>query len=195
MKRVLTRNWDLVLISGILGIIFGTATLFMPGITLIVLVALFGTYALISGVMNVVVAIKDRKGNDDWWLLLLYGLVSIAAGMLTFVYPGITAEVLFYVIVAWAIASGVVEIILAIQLRREIDNEWLLALSGILSIALGIVLVSQPAAGLLAVLWMIGGYAIVSGTMLIVLSFRLRKFENAVENLAQKIEYRHAHEQ
>ncbi len=181
MKHILTTNWDLVLLRGILAILFGVATLAMPAITLVVLVVLFGAYALVSGIMTTIMAIKDRKANDDWWLWLLYGLVSIAAGVLTFVYPGITAVSLFYVIVAWAIVSGVLEIILAIQLRKVIEGEWLLVLSGILSVGFGILLIAQPVAGALTVLWLIGIYAIAFGVMLVVLAFRLRNLAVEVE--------------
>jgi uncharacterized membrane protein HdeD (DUF308 family) len=177
MKRLLANNWDMVLVRGILAVLFGIATLFLPGITLIVLVALFGGYALIDGVISIVIAIKDRKENNKWWLLLLFGLVSIAAGVVTFAWPGITAISLFYIIVGWAIVSGVVEVILAVQLRKEIEGEWLLVLDGILSVAFGILLATQPAIGLLAVLWMIGVYGIAGGVTLIALAFRLRNFE------------------
>ncbi len=186
MKHMLVANWDLVLIRGILAILFGLATLLLPPITLIVLVVLFGAYALISGLMNTIMSIKDRKENSDWWLWLLLGLVSIAAGVLTFVYPGITAISLFYVIVAWAIASGILEIILAIQFRKVIENEWLLILAGILSVVFGVLCILQPVAGALSVLWLIGIYAIAYGVLLVVLSFRLRdvavKIENALTN-------------
>lgn len=192
MKRLLANNWDMVLVQGILAVLFGIATLALPGITLIALVALFGGYALIDGVISIVIAIKDRKENDKWWLLLLSGLVSVAAGVVTFAWPGITAISLFYVIVGWAIASGVVEVILAIQLRKEIEGEWLLVLDGILSVAFGILLATQPAIGLLAVLWMIGAYGIAGGVTLIVLAFRLRNFE--VKDDALQANFRQVHQ-
>jgi uncharacterized membrane protein HdeD (DUF308 family) len=182
MKHMLVNNWDMVLIRGILAVLFGLATLLMPGITLVVLVILFGTYALIDGIMTIVMAIKERKAQSDWWLWVTFGLVSIAAGVVTFLYPGITAVSLFYVIVAWAIAGGVLEIILAIQLRKAIEGEWLLVLDGILSVAFGILLMAQPVAGALTVLWLIGIYAIVYGGMLIVLAFRLRNLSSEVEH-------------
>lgn len=191
MKRLLANNWDMVLVQGILAVLFGIATLALPGITLIALVALFGGYALIDGVISIVIAIKDRKENDKWWLLLS-GLVSVAAGVVTFAWPGITAISLFYVIVGWAIASGVVEVILAIQLRKEIEGEWLLVLDGILSVAFGILLATQPAISLLAVLWMIGAYGIAGGVTLIVLAFRLRNFE--VKDDALQANFRQVHQ-
>ena len=183
MKHILSLNWDLVLLRGILAILFGIATLVLPPMTLVVLVTLFGAYALVSGIITTIMAIKDRKEQSDWGLYLLYGLVSIAAGVLTFVYPGITTISLFYVIVAWAIASGILEIVLAIQLRKVIKGEWWLVLSGILSVVFGILCLVQPVAGALSVLWLIGLYAIVYGAALVVLAFRLRDVEVKVDNL------------
>jgi uncharacterized membrane protein HdeD (DUF308 family) len=181
VKHILVTNWDLVLLRGIMAILFGIAALVMPAITLVVLVVLFGAYALISGVMNTIMAIKDRKEQHDWWLWLLLGLVSIAAGVLTFVWPGSTAISLFYLIVAWAITSGLMEIILAIQLRKVIEGEWLMLLNGILSVVFGIICTVQPVAGALSILWLISIYAIAYGTAMVVLAFRLR-------NLAAKAE-------
>jgi uncharacterized membrane protein HdeD (DUF308 family) len=183
MKHILSLNWDLVLLRGIIAILFGVATLVLPPITLVVLVTLFGAYALVNGLITSIMAIKDRKEQSDWGLYLLYGLVSIAAGVLTFVYPGITTISLFYVIVAWAIASGILEIMLAIQLRKVIKNEWWLVLSGILSVVFGILCIVQPVAGALSVLWLISVYAIAYGALLVVLAFRLRNVEVKIDNL------------
>jgi uncharacterized membrane protein HdeD (DUF308 family) len=192
MKHILVSNWDMFLVRGILAILFGIATLLMPGITLVVLVVLFGAYALLDGVVVSILAIKDRKAHSDWWLMLLTGLVSIAAGVLTFAWPGITAVSLFYVIIAWAIATGTFEVIYAIRFRKEIEGEWLLVLDGILSVAFGILLIAQPIPGALAVLWMIGVYGIAYGTMLVVLAFRLRNLD--VKDDAQQVEHSHVHQ-
>jgi uncharacterized membrane protein HdeD (DUF308 family) len=124
--------------------------------------------------------------------MLLTGLVSVAAGVVTFVWPGITAASLFYVIVAWAVATGIFEVIYAIQFRKIIEGEWLLVLDGILSVAFGILLVAQPIAGALAVLWIIGVYGIAYGVMLVVLAFRLRNLD--IKFNAQQIEHRPAHQ-
>jgi uncharacterized membrane protein HdeD (DUF308 family) len=190
MKHILVSNWDMFLVRGILAILFGIATLLMPGITLVVLVVLFGGYALLDGVILSIVAIKDRKDHSDWWLILLTGLVSIAAGVVTFAWPGITAVSLFYVIAGWAIATGIFEAIYAIRFRKEIKGEWPLVLDGILSVAFGILLIAQPVAGALTVLWLIGVYAIAYGAMLVVLAFRLRNLE--VKTDAQQFEHRPA---
>ena len=121
-----------------------------------------------------------------WWMLVLQGILSVGAGILTLVYPGIVAIALLYLIAAWAIATGVMEIVAAIRLRKEIKGEWMMILAGIASIALGVILIAQPQAGLLVWLWWIGAYALASGVLLIMLSFRLRKAEK--ENKARIIE-------
>jgi uncharacterized membrane protein HdeD (DUF308 family) len=174
---MLVSNWDMFLARGILAILFGIVTLLMPGITLVVLIALFGAYTLVDGGFLSILALKNRKNDSDWWLMLLAGLVSIAAGIVTFVWPGITATGLFYVIVAWAILTGIFEVVYAIRFRNEIKGEWLLVLDGVLSVAFGSLLIAQPAAGALAIAWMIGVYAIACGVMLVVLAFRLRNLE------------------
>jgi uncharacterized membrane protein HdeD (DUF308 family) len=155
------------------GIVFGIITFFAPGISLAALVLLFGAYALMDGVLAIVSAVR-RRGADRWWLLLLEGLVGIGAGVLTFLWPAITAIVLLYVIAAWALVTGVFEIAAAIRLRKAITGEWLLALSGIFSVALGVLLVLFPGPGALAVVIWIGAYAFVFGALLFALGLRLR---------------------
>jgi uncharacterized membrane protein HdeD (DUF308 family) len=180
VKHLLVDNWNLLLVRGILAVLFGIATLLMPGITLIVLVVMFGAYALVEGILTSIMAIKERNEQSNWWLWLIFGLVSVGAGVTTFLWPGITAVSLFYVIVAWAITSGLLQIALAVELRKVIKDEWLLVLEGILTVGFGILLIAQPVAGALTVLWLIGVYAIANGVTLLVLALRLR-------NLAEKI--------
>ncbi|HEY3118229.1 MAG TPA: HdeD family acid-resistance protein [Chloroflexota bacterium] len=169
----LSRNWWAVSLRGLAGILFGIITFFAPGITLAALVLLFGAYAFADGVLAIVSAVR-RRGADRWWLLLLEGLVGIAAGVLTLLWPGITALALLYLIAAWALVTGAFEIAAAIRLRKVITGEWLLALSGIFSIALGVLLVLYPGPGALAVVIWIGAYAFVFGTLLFALGLRLR---------------------
>jgi uncharacterized membrane protein HdeD (DUF308 family) len=169
----LSRNWWAVSLRGLAGILFGIITFFAPAISLAALVLLFGAYALVDGVLAFVTAVR-RRGADRWWLLLLEGLVGIAAGVLTFMWPAITAVALLYLIAAWALVTGAFEIAAAIRLRKAISGEWLLALSGIFSIALGVLLVLFPGPAALAVTIWIGAYAFVFGALLFALGLRLR---------------------
>lgn len=169
----LTRNWWAIVLRGIAGILFGLITFFAPGISLAALVLLFGAYAFADGVLAIVTAVR-RRGADRWWLLLLEGLAGIAAGIVTLLWPGITAIALLYVIAAWALVTGVFEMAAAIRLRKVITGEWLLALSGVLSIALGVLLVLWPGPGALALVIWIGAYALVFGVLLVTLGIRLR---------------------
>jgi uncharacterized membrane protein HdeD (DUF308 family) len=155
----LTRNWCVVLIRGVAGVLFGIATFIAPVVSLAVLVLFFGAYALVDGVLAVVTAVRRRDVSDRWWMLLLEGLVGIAAGVVTLVWPGITALALLYVIAAWALLTGAFEIAAAIRLRKIIAGEWLLVLSGIASIGLGILLMIFPGPGALVMVLWIGAYA------------------------------------
>jgi uncharacterized membrane protein HdeD (DUF308 family) len=172
----LSRNWWLVLLRGIAAVLFGLTAFFWPGLTFAVLVLAFGAYVLIDGVFSLVSGFMSIGKSSRWWVFVLEGLVSIVMGVLTFVWPGVTALALIYLIAAWAVITGVLEVAAAIRLRKEIDNEWMLALSGVASVLLGILLVFQPAAGSVAVIWMIGAYALIFGVLMIVLSFRLRSW-------------------
>lgn len=177
MVTQLVRNWWAVGLRGLAGVLFGLAAFFWPGLTLAILVSLFGAYALVDGVFAIVTGIVAASKHERWGAILLEGIVGIAVGLVTFFRPGITALTLLYLIAAWAIITGVFEIAAAIRLRKEIEGEWLLGLSGIASVIMGALLVIMPGAGALALLWLIGSYAIVFGLLLIALAFRLRSLE------------------
>jgi uncharacterized membrane protein HdeD (DUF308 family) len=174
MLHALSRNWWLLLLRGIAAIIFGVLTFVWPGITLLTLVLLYGAYALVDGVLAIVAAITGDAPAPRWWLAIV-GLLGILVGILTFVWPGITAVVLLLFIAGWAIATGILQIVGAIRLRKEIDNEWLLIASGVLSVLFGLILVVQPGAGALALLYVIGFYAVLYGILLVGFSLRLRR--------------------
>jgi len=175
MLETLTRYWWAVVLRGAAAILFGIMALIWPDITVIVLVALFGAYALVDGVISLTSAISGRRGRGRRGWLIFEGIASILLGVLTFLWPDITALVLLWVIAVWALATGVLEIAAAVRLRREIQGEWLLALGGILSVLFGILLIVWPAAGALAVIFLIGIYAIVFGAALVGLGLRLRR--------------------
>ncbi|MGN6735998.1 MAG: HdeD family acid-resistance protein [Candidatus Binatia bacterium] len=174
--ETLAQNWWLVLLRGIAGIIFGILTFINPAISLAVLVLFFGAYSLVDGVLAIVSAIRWRGEVDRWWVLLIEGLAGVAAGVITLFWPGITALALLYVIAAWALITGILEIVAAIRLRKIIDGEWLLALTGVLSIAVGVLLALFPSAGALALVMWIGAYVAAAGVLLIALAFRLRSW-------------------
>jgi uncharacterized membrane protein HdeD (DUF308 family) len=171
----LARNWWALAIRGAAAIIFGLLTFIMPGVTLAVLVLLFGAYAIVDGIFNLIAAFRSAHDERPRWLLALEGLVSIGAGIVTFAMPGLTALVLVYIIAIWAIVTGVLEIVAAIRLRDVIRNEWWLVASGVLSVIFGLLLVVAPGAGALALVFWIGAYAIIFGALLVGLAFRLRR--------------------
>jgi uncharacterized membrane protein HdeD (DUF308 family) len=181
MVTMLARNWWVLAIRGVAAILFGIAAFVWPGITLAVLVLLFGAYALVDGIFAVIAGIAAHEEQHRWWLLILEGLAGIVIGVLTFLYPGITALVLLYFIAAWAIVTGAFEIAAAIRLRKEIVDEWLLVLAGIASMLLGILLMVLPGPGALALIWLIGAYALVEGVLLLLLAFRLRRWRDIVD--------------
>jgi len=174
---LLARNWWLVALRGVAGIIFGILAFVMPGITLATLILLFGIYALVDGVLDVIAAVRGgRRQEERWWALLIEGLVGIAAGIVALARPGLTAVVLLYLIAAWAIVTGVFELVAAFRLRHRITGELWLALSGVASIVFGVLIAMFPGAGALAVVLWIGAYAIVFGALLLGLAFRLRRW-------------------
>jgi len=174
MLNLMTQNWWMLAIRGLVAVLFGIAAFLWPGITLWVLVALFGAYALVDGIFSLFAAFTRDVERRRWWALFFEGLVGIGVGILTFIWPGLTAFGLLYLIAFWAIVTGVLEIITAIRLRHEIRGEWLMALIGILSIVFGFLLVAFPLAGALSVVWIIGAYALAAGVVMIALSFKLR---------------------
>ncbi|SRR5258705_151739 len=173
---ILRRGWWALLLRGVAAITFAILTWLRPGISLTALVFLFGAYAMVDGIIGVSMAVAGRKMDEHWFVLLLAGLLGILVGMLTFLAPGITAMALLFYIAIWAIATGVLEIVIAIRLRKEIANEWLLVLGGLASVAFGVLLTTRPEAGALAVLSLIAGFAFVFGVILVVLAFRARSF-------------------
>jgi uncharacterized membrane protein HdeD (DUF308 family) len=178
MVELLARRWWALALRGLLAVLFGILTFIIPGLTLFSLVLLFGAYAILEGVFNVLSAMRAPRQH---WPLLLEGIVGIIAGFLTFAWPGITALILLYVIGFWAVFTGILEIAAGIRLRKHIDNEWLLILMGVLSVGFGLLLLVFPGAGALAIVLWIGAYALVFGITLIALAFRLRPLARGVD--------------
>ena len=171
---MITLSWSALALRGVLAVIFGILVFLWPGISLYVLVLFFGANALIDGVLAVVAAFRGSASGARWWAMLIQGILGIATGIITFVWPGLTAIVLLYLIAAWAIVIGVLEIAAAIRLRKEIEGEWLLALRGVLAVLFGVILIINPGAGALAVVWVIGAFSIALGVLNLILAMRLR---------------------
>jgi uncharacterized membrane protein HdeD (DUF308 family) len=170
----LSRNWGWVALRGVIAVLFGVFAFIAPASTLAVLILFWGAFAFVDGVLALVAAFKVRDQGRPFWPLLIAGLIGIAAGGATFVWPGMTALVLIMFIGAWAFVMGIFQMLAAIRLRREIEHEWLLVFSGALSVLFGLFVLFQPATGALALIWAIGAYAIVFGVLLIGLAFKLK---------------------
>ena len=180
LASILLRSWWLLLLRGLAAIAFGVLTWLQPGVSLAALVLLFGVYSLADGILGVWAAISGRQHHEYWWVLLLEGLLGVVVGILTFLAPNLTALAILFYIAIWAIARGVLEIVAAIRLRKEIQGEWLFILAGLASVVFGILLMWQPGAGALAVLWLIASYAIVFGVLIVILAFKARGFVSTV---------------
>lgn len=173
MLHALARNWWLILLRGIAAIVFGVLTFIWPGMTLLTLALLYGVFALIEGVLALAAAVVGGAPAPRWWLAIV-GLLGIAVGILTFMMPGMTAFLLVLFVAGWAIATGIMQVIGAIRLRKEIDNEWMLIAVGVISILFGVLVAMQPGLGALSLAYVIGAYAIIFGITLVGLAFRLR---------------------
>ncbi len=171
----LTRSWWLMLLRGVAGILFGIAAFIWPGLTVLALTLLYGAFALADGVFSLGAALTGGgdKAIPTWWLALI-GLLGIAAGCVAFLWPGLTAFALVLMIGAWAVTIGVLEIIGAIWLRKELEDEWMLIVAGLISVLFGLAVLLRPGAGALALAWAIGAYALVSGLLHVAFALRLK---------------------
>ncbi len=169
-----TPSWWSLALRGLVAVLFGLAALFWPGLVLEVLILFFGAYALVDGIFALVAAFRSSGHGMRRPLLLIEGVIGILFCILALFWPGLTAFTLLYIIAFWAIFSGIDRIVMAVMPRREIENEWSIALSGVLSVIFGIVLVLLPDAGLVAYTWLVGLLALAVGTALIYYAFRVR---------------------
>ena len=172
--------WWLVLLRGIAAIVFGVLAWAWPGATLITLTLFWGAYALVDGIAALWSWWHARGSGKAMWQVVLIGLAGIAAGIFTFISPGITAIALLLLIAIWAVANGIFQIAAAIRLRKEIANEWLLILSGALSVVFGVLMIASPGAGAMAVLWVIGAFAVAYGVLLVLFAFKLKNHPAAL---------------
>jgi uncharacterized membrane protein HdeD (DUF308 family) len=174
-----TDHWWVFALKGVAAIAFAIVAFAWPGLTLAVLVLVWGSYALIDGVLSILAAF--RTDQDHRWALVLGGIIGVGAGVATFVWPGLTALVLVYIIAFWALLTGVLELVAAWRLRAAIQNEWWMALGGLATVVFGILLIISPGAGALALVWLIAAYAVVFGIVLLILAFRLRGVRQQIQ--------------
>ena len=170
----LRQEWGWIALRGICALVFGVLALVLPGVTLALLVIVWGAYALVDGVLALTAGLRMRDNGKPLWSLIVVGLLGIAAGVVTFFWPGVTALTLIFIIGTWAIAIGLFQIMAAVRFRQHIRGEWLHGLSGLLSVVFGIAVVLRPGAGAIALAWLIGWFAIFFGVMLIAMALRLR---------------------
>jgi len=172
--ELLRRNWWMLGLRGLIAVIFGILAIIWPGLTVLTLVIFFGAFAIVDGVFAIGTAIWRAEQRMEWWPLFAEGLLGVIIGIIAFVWPGLTALGLLYIIGAWAVITGIVEIVAAVRLRAVIPNEWFLGLSGALSVLWGLILFIFPGSGAIALVWLIGIFAIIYGVSLIAFAMRVR---------------------
>lgn len=177
---IIQRNWWIMALRGLFAIIFGLIALVAPRIALLAFIYVFAVYALVDGGIAIITSIQERELRYRWGWVLFEGALSVLAGMIAFANPALTALVLLYIIAAWAIVTGIMEIVTAFAIREFVSREWVLALAGILSVAFGMILFFFPGAGILSILWLVGIYGIVFGLLFIVRAFQLRSWASSL---------------
>jgi uncharacterized membrane protein HdeD (DUF308 family) len=178
MDELLKHSWWMLALRGFLALLFGILAIIWPAATLLVLVAFFAAWMLIGGGASVYAAIRNRHADKGWWVVLLLGLVSLAAGVIAVFNPEITILVLVVLMGANALITGVLEIAMAVRLRKQIQREWMLALAGAISVIFGVLVVFFPLAGAFAMVWLVSFYAVFTGVLLLTLAFRARKWQS-----------------
>lgn len=179
MFDILAKNWWALTVRGVAAVLFGILALARPGLTLLALVTLFGAYAFVDGVFSLIAAFRAAERHMHGMALVAEGVLGILVGIITFLHPVLTATVFVIFIAVWAVITGILELVAAVRLRRELAGEILLVLSGIASIVFGVLLFIAPAVGAVAVIWVLGIYALIFGVLMIVLSFRLRSWHQS----------------
>jgi uncharacterized membrane protein HdeD (DUF308 family) len=175
MIMILVRNWWAVALRGGLGIALGLVLLLFPLVSLRVLVLLIGAYVLADGLLALLSGVVAAREHSRWGTLLIEGILGVGAGVVAFLWPDLTLVMLIFLVAGWAVATGLIEIVAAVRLRKSIDGEWLLALCGGVSLALGLAMFLWPKAAAVALAWILGGYGVIFGGLLLALGLRLRR--------------------
>ncbi len=187
IAELLKTAWWVLLLRGIAAILFALLLLFRPGLTLASYVIVFAIYTLVDGISAVVGSITRREGQ--WFLMLLWGVVSVIAGLVAlgnpFLFGVLTVTIMVYIVAFWSIFGGIFQVITAFQLRKEIESEWLLAVNGILTVLFGVLLLRFPVATIDVLLFLTAFYATVAGVIQIILAFRVRGWAGNLEELKE----------
>jgi uncharacterized membrane protein HdeD (DUF308 family) len=170
------RHWWALALRGLAAVVFGILAIALPGMTLALLVVLFGAFALVEGVLAIISAL--RSGGDHHWYMVLEGVIGILAGIAAFTWPGLTTLILLFIIAVWAVLTGIVEVVAAVRLRKVIKNEWAWIAGGVVSVVFGLFMLISPGAGALAFVWLIGAYAIIFGITLFGLAWEVRGLQH-----------------
>lgn len=176
MIKHLSKIWWLFLLRGVFTVLFGITALAWPELSLLVLITVFGVYTLIGGIFLIIAGLLSIKKFDRWWLVLLDGIFNLIVGMFVLEWPGVTLFTLIFIVAFWAIVLGIIQVIFAIAIRKEIKNEWLIILSGALSFLLGVILLSRPVSAITILGIIVGFNAIIFGTFGIAISLKLKEF-------------------
>ncbi|MES2934563.1 MAG: DUF308 domain-containing protein [Pseudomonadota bacterium] len=176
--RLRSQSWWVPALRGAVALIFGVAALLWPSLTLLLLVGLFASYAILVGGISVIGAINARKRDERWWLVLLLGVVSIGAGVLAIAFPALTMLALVLLMGVNALVTGILDVLIAVRLRKVMHGEWLLLLGGVMSILFGLIVVAFPVdAGALALALLVSIYAIAIGLLFLLLAIKMRTWE------------------
>lgn len=174
----LADTWWLMLLRGVVAIVLGVIAFTSPMVTILALVLVWGIYAFADGILSLAAAVTGRGSAAPRWWLALVGVLGLGAGIVAFMNPALVAQFFVLIIGFWAIMTGVLEIWGAIALRKEIDNEWMLVLSGVVAVLFGLIMLFSPTA-VLTLVWVIGFYALFAGVCFVVLAFRMRRLKQA----------------
>ncbi|MFP3983166.1 MAG: HdeD family acid-resistance protein [Desulfurivibrionaceae bacterium] len=175
MEKVLAQYWWSFYVRGIIAIIIGLTAIFLPGMTLEILALLIGAFFLVDGIFSIAASLGSKSGGQRWRIFILEGIVGVVIGILTFLRPEVTIMALVLLVSAWAFFTGVLELVASFRLRQLIENEWLLTLSGIISIIFALILLISPWKAAIVLIWLLGLYAILFGILLIFLGRKLKK--------------------
>ncbi len=180
-SKTVSRIWWSLTLRGILAIFFGVVAFFFTGQTLLAMVLVFGVFAVLSGVTAIIIAVRAGEAHQRWGWLAVSGAISIVAGVISIVWPGLTALTVVYLVAIWAILSGVAEIAFAFQWPDTLAHAWLIGISGAVSVVFGVLLAIWPRVGALTLTWLVGVYAIIYGGLLLYYAYRLRVLRHTTQ--------------